>query len=57
MGARRDPGPIAHARPPHLLNQSRALEFPSSGYLLAFFLLITHKTRVLIAGEIFISVF
>lgn len=55
VGARRDPGLIAHARPAHLLNQSRALEFPSSGYLLAFFLLITHKTRVLIAGEFFIS--
>lgn len=37
VGARRDPGLIAHARPVHLLNQSRALEFQSSGYLLAFF--------------------
>lgn len=54
-GARRDPVLIAHTRPTHLLNQSRALQFPSSGYLLAFFLIITHKTWVLIAKEIFIS--
>lgn len=55
VGARRDPGLIAHARPLHLLIQSRAVEFPWSGYLLAFFLLIAHKTCILIAGLICIS--
>lgn len=37
----------------HLLNQSGALEFPSSGYLLSFLLLFTHKTLILIDGEFF----
>lgn len=48
------PVPIAHPRPtppPSI----RALPFPSSGYLLASFLAITHKSWVLIANEIFIS--
>lgn len=37
----------------HLLSQSGALEFPSSGYLLSFLLLFTHKTLILIDGEYF----
>lgn len=48
------PVPIAHPRPtppPSI----RALPFPSSGYLLASFLAITHKSWVLIANEVFIS--
>lgn len=48
------PVPIAHPRPtppPSI----RALPFPSSGYSLASFLVITHKSWVLIANEIFIS--